>query len=67
MRDFVEDVFRFVLSHKVGIEQAPLQVYSSALIFSPSSSIIRRIYEETEGPKWIVTKPEMPVEWTAHV
>lgn len=67
MRNLVEDVFRFVLSHKVGIELAPLQVYNSALIFSPSSSIIRRIYEETEGPKWIVTKPEMPAEWTAHV
>ncbi|KAL6787821.1 quinon protein alcohol dehydrogenase-like superfamily [Trichoderma sp. SZMC 28012] len=67
MRSLIEDVFRFVLAHKVGIELAPLQVYSSALIFSPSSSIIRRMYEETERPKWIITKPEMPVEWTARV
>ncbi|KAJ4860862.1 NACHT domain-containing protein [Trichoderma breve] len=67
MRDFIEDIFRFVLAHKVGIELAPLQVYSSALIFSPSSSIIRRTYEETEVPKWIITKPKMPVEWTARV
>lgn len=67
MRNLIEDIFRFVLAHKVGIELAPLQVYSSALIFSPSSSIVRRIYEDTEGPKWIIIKPEMPVEWTAHV
>ncbi|KAK4083498.1 uncharacterized protein Triagg1_1160 [Trichoderma aggressivum f. europaeum] len=67
MRNLIEDVFRFVLAHKVGIELAPLQVYSSALIFSPSSSIIRQMYEETEVPKWIITKPEMPVEWTALV
>ncbi|KAF3074921.1 hypothetical protein CFAM422_002706 [Trichoderma lentiforme] len=67
LKKLVEDIFRFVLSHKVGIELAPLQVYSSALIFSPSSSIIRRMYEGTEVPKWVITKPEMPVEWTARV
>ncbi|KAL7941685.1 sugar transporter domain-containing protein [Trichoderma barbatum] len=33
MRNLIEDIHRFVLSHKVGIELAPLQVYSSALIF----------------------------------
>ncbi|KAL7956275.1 hypothetical protein V8C34DRAFT_315809 [Trichoderma compactum] len=46
---------------------APLQVYSSALIFSPSSSIVWQMYEATEVPKWIITKPEMPVLWTARV
>ncbi|PKK50620.1 hypothetical protein CI102_4876 [Trichoderma harzianum] len=46
---------------------APLQVYSSALSFSPSSSMIRRMYEETEGSKWIITKPKMQVKWAKRV
>lgn len=67
MRNLIEDVFRFVLAHKIGIELAPLQVYSSALSFSPSSSMIRRMYEETEGSKWIITKPKMQVKWAKRV
>ncbi|EHK15471.1 uncharacterized protein TRIVIDRAFT_165017 [Trichoderma virens Gv29-8] len=46
---------------------APLQIYNSAIIFSPTSSMVRQMYEETEGPKWINTKPEMPVGWTARL
>ncbi|RFU81298.1 high-affinity glucose transporter [Trichoderma arundinaceum] len=65
MRSLVKDVYRFVFSHKTGIELAPLQVYTSALIFSPTSSIIRQLYEETEMSKWIIRKPSMPLEWTA--
>ncbi|KAL7798166.1 hypothetical protein V8C37DRAFT_247410 [Trichoderma ceciliae] len=65
--NLVKDVYRFVLSHKFGIELAPLQVYNSALFFSPISSIVRQLYAETEGPKWVTTTSEMPLEWTAYL
>ncbi|KAL7934913.1 hypothetical protein V8C35DRAFT_300153 [Trichoderma chlorosporum] len=67
IRALTEDAYRFILAHKVGVELAPLQVYSSALIFSPTSSIVRQTYEKTEVPKWIISKPEMPIEWTARL
>ncbi|KAL6864200.1 hypothetical protein J3F83DRAFT_151605 [Trichoderma novae-zelandiae] len=67
MRNLIEDVYRFVLYHKVGLELAPLQVYSSALILSPLSSLVRQLYEETEGPEWIMEKPDMPSQWTARL
>ncbi|KAM0264674.1 hypothetical protein ACHAQJ_000499 [Trichoderma viride] len=63
--NFVKDLYRFVLSHKVGIELAPLQVYNSAIFFSPTSSIVRQMYEETEAPRWISAKSKMPSNWTA--
>ncbi|PTB66461.1 WD40 repeat-like protein [Trichoderma citrinoviride] len=67
MRNLIEDVYRFVLYHKVGIGLAPLQVYCSALIFSPKSSLVRLLYEDTEVPKWVVKKPDMPSRWTARL
>ncbi|ETS01555.1 hypothetical protein M419DRAFT_80502, partial [Trichoderma reesei RUT C-30] len=42
-------------------------IYSSALIFSPTCSLVRQRYEETEGPEWIVKLPFMPSEWTARL
>jgi WD40 repeat protein len=62
---FVNDLYRFVLSYKIGIELAPLQVYTSALFFSPISSIVKQTYAETEGPKWVTTKSEMQPDWSA--
>ncbi|KAL7819211.1 hypothetical protein V8C44DRAFT_131410 [Trichoderma aethiopicum] len=67
MRSLIEDVYRFVLYYKVGIALAPLQVYSSALIFSPKSSLVRLLYEETEGPNWVIQKPDMNSGWKARL
>ncbi|WKT54203.1 hypothetical protein QSH57_004787 [Fusarium oxysporum f. sp. vasinfectum] len=58
----VRDALRFVRYHSVGIEQCPLQVYSSALVFSPRNSRIRKLFE-MEEPKWILLKPIMEEEW----
>lgn len=66
-QDLIEDAYRFVLSHRIGIGLAPSQIYSSALIFSPTCSLVRQRYEETEGPEWIVKLPFMPSEWTARL
>lgn len=37
---FTNDARRFILVFRYIIEKAPLQVYNSALIFSPGASII---------------------------
>jgi WD40 repeat protein len=56
------DAKRFVLSNRYIIEHAPLQVYSSALVFSPQNSHIKTIYE-SEIPAWIKTRPKVPKDW----
>src|SRR5436190_2010191 len=43
---------------------APLQVYASALVFSPTRSVVRK-YFQAEEPDWITTKPAMEANWNA--
>ena len=50
--------------HKQAIEISPLQAYASALIFSPTSSLIRRHFKKEE-PKWITVKPTIGDKWSA--
>ena len=54
----VGDAYRFILSHRSIIERAPLQVYASALVFSPTFSTTRQNFKE-EIPSWI-SKPPVP-------
>ncbi|KAK5243506.1 hypothetical protein LTS06_010745 [Exophiala xenobiotica] len=60
----VHDARRFLMYHKQGIEISPLQVYTSALILSPTDSLIRRHFKEEE-PKWIAIKPGTGERWSA--
>ncbi|EGZ76068.1 hypothetical protein NEUTE2DRAFT_37003, partial [Neurospora tetrasperma FGSC 2509] len=60
----VWDAYRFTLSYKSIIEQAPLQVYISALIFAPSGSLIKKNFR-AEEPEWIRTKPAVELDWNA--
>ncbi len=46
------------------IEQAPLQLYCSALVFAPEKSIVRRQFEEYIPP-WIQRKPRVQTNWNA--
>jgi WD40 repeat protein len=46
------------------IEQAPLQIYCSALVFTLEMSIIRRRFEKYILP-WIQTKPKVQGNWNA--
>jgi len=50
--------------HKLGIEMSPLQAYTSALIFTPTRSLIRGLFKEEE-PKWITIKPTIGGKWSA--
>ena len=45
-----------------GIEESPLQVYTSALVFSPSQSIIRKLFQNEEPP-WLLLKPTVEKMW----
>ncbi|KAJ4305589.1 hypothetical protein N0V90_001120 [Kalmusia sp. IMI 367209] len=59
----VEDACRFVMYHSGVIESFPLQTYNSALLFSPTESIIRMRFQHEE-PRGIIIKPAMNDGWT---
>ncbi|KAL6892115.1 WD40 repeat-like protein [Trichoderma evansii] len=61
---FLRDAHRFVLSSRRAIEYTPLQIYSSALTFAPTSSIIRTTFERLHA-RWIKQKPNVQLEWDA--
>ena len=46
LKDFVKDAKKFLLRTRSIFEFYPLQLYSSALVFSPSKSIIRVLFNE---------------------
>jgi WD40 repeat protein len=52
--------------HKWAIESSPLQVYMSALVFSPTCSLIRVLFEE-EAPQGIIIKPSIQEKWSTCV
>lgn len=60
----VYDAHRFVMYHKQAIESSPLQAYRSALLFSPTQSIVRQLFQQ-EGPKDITVNLDIGDEWTA--
>ena len=60
---FVHDARRFILYHWSAIEDTPLQLYYSALLFTPTSSVIKTRYLE-ETFQWISTPPIMPKYWS---
>jgi len=50
--------------HKGAIESSPLQAYASALLFSPTRSLVRRLFQHEE-PEWISVKPAIGDSWSA--
>ncbi|ORY10967.1 HET-D protein [Clohesyomyces aquaticus] len=60
----VKDARRFIMYHKLAIENSPLQTYASALVFSPKRSLIRDLFKKEE-PKWITMKPAIGDAWGA--
>ncbi|KAK3994352.1 hypothetical protein QBC44DRAFT_43713 [Cladorrhinum sp. PSN332] len=62
----VNDAKRFVMKYRWIIEHASLQLYSSALIFSPMKSIVRSLFEHLiPYPTWITHKPQVEEEWNS--
>ncbi|KAK4658853.1 hypothetical protein QC762_0002790 [Podospora pseudocomata] len=61
---FIRDAHRFALSYRWIIEQAPLQAYTSALVFAPLGSLMKKRFK-TEEPSWISVKPVVEADWNA--
>ena len=59
----MHDARRSVLESRYIIETAPLQVYESALLFSPEASTVKRLFLE-ELPGWIERPPMVEKDWT---
>lgn len=64
LSSFVKDAERFILEFRPVLETAPLQVYISALVFSPKISIIKRQFSY-ELPNWIERLPSVEEAWPA--
>ncbi|KAK4656494.1 HNWD NOD-like receptor pc11 [Podospora pseudocomata] len=60
----VADMRRFVLYWRWLVENYPLQVYASALVFSPTRSITRGLFRQEER-KWITSGPIVEDNWNA--
>jgi WD40 repeat protein len=50
--------------HKSVIENSPLQAYASALLFSPSNSLVKDLFEK-ERPSFIKIKSGISTDWSA--
>ncbi|KAL2889486.1 Vegetative incompatibility protein HET-E-1 [Ceratocystis lukuohia] len=64
LQDIIKDARLFLLSHGGIIEGAPLQVYISALIFSPTNSLTRQHFIH-EQPSWIELNSGVEENWNA--
>jgi WD40 repeat protein len=59
---FLVDARYFVAYFTAVIQKFPLQLYNSALMFSPVESKIRRLFWK-EVPAWIKKYPNVPEDW----
>jgi WD40 repeat protein len=57
------DARRFILKFVNIVDVAPLQLYSSGLIFAPQKALIRRTFER-ELPDWLSRGPRVEEEWS---
>jgi hypothetical protein len=62
MSVFLNDATHFILTTSSVIQTAPLQLYSSTLIFAPGTSMVRAIYDEHIA-EWILLKLKAPMSW----
>src|SRR5271156_1137341 len=60
----IQDAKRFILYNRSIIEKAPLQAYASALVFSPKSSLIKKLFLRSQGPKWIKSWLNVEEKWS---
>ncbi|KAI9694181.1 MAG: hypothetical protein M1822_003452 [Bathelium mastoideum] len=64
--EFLYDAKRFTQTNMRILDIAPLQIYSSSLIFAPRTSIVKNTFS-AQIPAWIQRSPEMERYWDAHV
>jgi WD40 repeat protein len=61
---FVHDMKRFALYGRAAVEQAPLQVYYSTLVFTPTNSVVKQRFAN-DIPACIKGSPQVEREWNA--
>ena len=61
---FLHDTQRLILGHRSAIDQWPLQIYFSAIIFAPQQSIIRNMFSD-HIPSSLSLLPQVDVDWNA--
>ncbi|KAK1837820.1 nwd1 protein, partial [Colletotrichum chrysophilum] len=64
LTELVRDACRFVLSYKQCIESFPLQLYTAAVLFSPTNSLVRQLFR-AEAPAWIAMITKGDIDWNA--
>ncbi|KAF3937773.1 hypothetical protein ABW19_dt0204807 [Dactylella cylindrospora] len=62
--EIIYDAKRFILQNQYVISIAPLQTYASAIVFSPSGCIVRKI-SNPEKIQWLNQLPSVQKEWNA--
>ncbi|KXL50602.1 hypothetical protein M433DRAFT_141118 [Acidomyces richmondensis BFW] len=62
LRDQIHNAIRFVLAFRSILEEAPLQVYYAALVFSPNKSIVRQTFLN-EALAWLQKMPNVSEIW----
>ena len=65
LQAFVHDTKRFILNNVSIIEKAPLQLYYSALVFAPETSLVRKQFEGHVRGR--ITRLPMQKEWSSHL
>ncbi|OJJ42671.1 hypothetical protein ASPZODRAFT_169958 [Penicilliopsis zonata CBS 506.65] len=60
---FIYDAIRWVLHMRTVIEEAPLQIYCSGLIFAPRASIIKQTFQ-SNIPAWLKEPPLVDDDWS---
>ncbi|UKZ47085.1 hypothetical protein TrVGV298_001299 [Trichoderma virens] len=66
MSKLLQDATKFILYFKSAIQEAPLQIYNSALVFSPTNSIIRKTFDSIR-PSYIKQMPQVDSEWSDYI
>ena len=62
LSSFLEDARRVILANRYIADFAPLQIYSSAMIFAPQTSMVRNICGRI--PTWLRRYPITPATWS---
>ncbi|KAK8210425.1 hypothetical protein IWZ01DRAFT_570786 [Phyllosticta capitalensis] len=61
----ITDARRFIHYNRRIIEMSPLQLYCSALLFSPERSAIRKQFCQSHSPSWTESRPFIAQDWGA--
>ncbi|KAI9684565.1 MAG: hypothetical protein M1822_005653 [Bathelium mastoideum] len=61
--EFLLDAKRFALYHRPMMEQNPLQIYYSGIVFSPEASVVRKQFAG-QIPQWIRRLPKVEKDWS---